>query len=163
MVGGASRAQNRSRRNCRLGQQDRADRVGCHDTKGSLRRIVLIPDRREEAKGERGLSGDDKPVRPGAKPGGSRALRARLPDQGPDSQTSSGPAAVSCCANRPDTWMHPTGAHCRQKPLAPQGPSTHGLTAKSLHTTPVQGPSTASGQINCASPFSQRSSQDSID
>ena len=31
---------------------------------------------------------------------------------------------MSCCAKRPDTWMHPTGARCRQKSLAPQGAST---------------------------------------
>jgi hypothetical protein len=42
--------------------------------------------------------------------------------------------------------MHPTGADRYQKPLALQGPSTHGSTAKSSHTTSVQGPSTASGQ-----------------
>ena len=30
-----------------------------------------------------------------------------------------------CCANRPNTWMHPTGAHRCTKPLAPRGPSTH--------------------------------------
>jgi transposase len=26
-------------------------------------------------------------------------------------RSSSGPAATRCCANRPNTWMHPTGAH----------------------------------------------------
>jgi len=31
---------------------------------------------------------------------------------------------MQCCANRPDTWMHSTGGYCRQKPLAPQGPTT---------------------------------------
>ena len=31
-----------------------------------------------------------------------------------------------CCANRPNTWVHPTGAHRCEKPLAPRGPSTHG-------------------------------------
>jgi hypothetical protein len=39
-----------------------------------------------------------------------------------------------CCANRPNTWMHPTGAHRCTKPLALRGPSTHGLTAISLHS-----------------------------
>lgn len=33
---------------------------------------------------------------------------------------------MRCCTNRPNTWMHPTGAHRRTKALAPQGSSTQG-------------------------------------
>ena len=34
---------------------------------------------------------------------------------------------MRCCANRPNTWMHPTGARHYKNALAPQGSSTHGV------------------------------------
>ncbi len=39
---------------------------------------------------------------------------------------------MRCCANRPNTWMHPTGAHRCTKALAPQGLSTHGPTTTAV-------------------------------
>ncbi len=37
---------------------------------------------------------------------------------------------MRCCANRPNTWMHPTGAHRCTNPLAPRGSSTNAFLLK---------------------------------
>jgi hypothetical protein len=67
-----------------------------------------------------GLSGDDEPVRPGiGQAQGSTAqssamiwelIRGLHQGQQP-----------LCCANRPDTWMHPTGAAIKTQPLCRRG------------------------------------------
>lgn len=46
---------------------------------------------------------------------------------------------MRCCANRPNTWMHPTGAHHCTKALAPREPSTHDLTAIEEEATAAPG------------------------